>query len=324
MNSPSPIDLTSMESERTLAEVHRSGDYFRLIFETAFQFIGLLDTQGSMLEVNRSALTWVRARREDVIGQPVWATPWWVHAGDAVIDQLKAAVAAAGRGEFVRYDVTLTSPDGDEHTFDFSLMPIADADGQVALLVAEGRDITEQKRLEQALREANQQLLLAQEQTRQLAITDDLTGLYNRRGFFLMADQQKRLALRTEARSLLIFVDIDGLKQANDRFGHDVGDALIAGAAHALAQSFRTGDLVARLGGDEFAVLTLPSPGEAAATLAQRIASTVETFNRNAGLPQPLRLSIGTHEFVWTDDLALDGLIARADAAMYQNKRSRR
>jgi diguanylate cyclase (GGDEF)-like protein len=103
-----------------------------------------------------------------------------------------------------------------------------------------------------------------------------------------------------------------------------VGDALIAAAAHTLAHAFRNGDLVARLGGDEFAVLALPSPGDAAATLADRVASHVETFNRGATLPTPLRLSIGTHEFVWTDDLALDGLVARADAAMYQHKRSRR
>ena len=313
-----------MSSEQALGKVLRAGDHYRLIFETAFQFIGLMDMQGTMLEVNRSALDWIRTPREDVVGQPVWATPWWVNAGDAALDRLKAAVAAAGNGDFVRYDVTLPSIEGAAHTFDFSLTPIADADGRVVLLVAEGRDITEQKRLEQALREVNQQLLLAQEQSRQLAITDELTGLYNRRGFFLMAEQQKRIALRTQARGLLVFADVDGLKQANDRFGHDVGDALIAAAARTLARAFRTGDLVARLGGDEFAVLALPSPGDAAATLAERVAAHVEACNRDAPLPLPLRLSIGTHEFVWTDGLALDVLVSRADAAMYQNKRSRR
>ncbi len=313
-----------MSLEEALAEAHRTGDPYRLIFETTFQFIGLLDTQGIMLEVNRTALAWARSRREDVVGQLVWTTPWWVNAGDAVLDRLKTAVADARSGSFVRYDVTLRSVDGVEHTFDFSLMPIADADGRVELLVAEGRDITEQKRLEEALRNANQQLQVAQEQARQLAITDELTGLYNRRGFFLMAEQQKRVALRTQARGLLMFADVDDLKQANDHFGHDVGDALIMAAARTLAHAFRNGDLVARLGGDEFVVLALPSPGDAAATLAERVASHVEAFNCDATLPQPLRLSVGTHEFVWTDDLALDEIVASADAAMYRHKRSRR
>jgi diguanylate cyclase (GGDEF)-like protein/PAS domain S-box-containing protein len=324
MSKPSPLDAASTSFERDLAEVVRSGDHFRLIFETTYQFIGLLDTQGMMLEVNRSALDWVHTRRENVVGQPVWTTPWWVNAGDAVLERLKAAVADARSGAFVRYDVTLPSVDGVAHTFDFSLMPIADADGQVVLLVAEGRDITEQKRLEQALREVNQQLQLAQEQARQLAITDELTGLYNRRGFFLMAEQQKRAALRTQARGLLMFVDIDGLKQANDSFGHDVGDALIRAAARTLAHAFRNSDLVARLGGDEFAVLALPSPGDVTATLAERVASHVEAFNSGTTLPLPLRLSIGWHEFAWTEDLALDMLVARADADMYRHKRSRR
>lgn len=324
MNRPSPTDPVSTSYERALAEVVRVGDPYRLIFETTFQFIGLMDTQGTLLEVNRSALDWVRTRREDVVGQPVWATPWWANAGDAVLDQLKAAVAEAGSGDFVRYDVTLASIEGAAHTFDFSLMPVAGADGQVVLLVAEGRDITEQKRLEQALRDANHQLLLAQAQARQLAITDELTGLYNRRGFFLMAEQQKRIALRTQACGLLMFVDVDGLKQANDSFGHDVGDALIAATARTLTRAFRTSDLVARLGGDEFAVLALASPGDAAATLAERVASHLDAFNRDATLPLPLRLSIGTHEFVWAADLAIDVLVACADAAMYQHKRSRR
>lgn len=313
MTYPLPLEAVSTSLTRDLAEVLRSEDHFRLIFETTYQFIGLLDTQGVMLEVNRSALNWVHARREQVVGQPVWSTPWWVNGGDAVLNQLKTAVAAARGGEFVRYDVTLPSIDGAAHTFDFSLMPIADADGQVVFLVAEGRDITEQKRLEQALREVNQQLQLAQEQARQLAITDELTGLYNRRGFFVMAEQHKRVALRAQARGVLMFVDIDGLKQANDSFGHDVGDALIRATAQTLARAFRNGDLVARLGGDEFAILALSSPGDATATLTERIASQVEAFNSDTTLPLPLRLSIGTHEFDWTEDLALDGLVARAD-----------
>jgi diguanylate cyclase (GGDEF)-like protein len=229
---------------------------------------------------------------------------------------------AARRGEFVRYDVTLPSLDGPAHTFDFSLTPVADNSGQIVLLVAEGRDITEQRRLEAVLREANQQLLLAQEQANRLAITDFLTALYNRRGFFILAEQQKRLALRTHARGLLIFIDMDDLKRANDQYGHEAGDALIVGAATVLTRAFCASDLVARLGGDEFAVLTSLSAGDSAAAFTNRLVSHIDTFNGEGGLPMPLRMSIGMHEFEWTPDLSLDALPARADAAMYEQKRS--
>lgn len=296
---------------------------FRLIFETAFQFIGLLDANGRMLEVNRPALAWARSTREAVLGQLVWDTPWWIHAGDAVRERLKAAVMATARGEFVRYDVTLPSIDGPKHTFDFSLTPVADEAGKIDLLIAEGRDITEQKRLEQALREANEQLHSVQEQLRLLAITDDLTGLYNRRGFFFVAERQKALAVRSHFKGLLMFADIDGLKSANDRFGHDAGDELIVGAAKVLTRTVRATDLVARLGGDEFVALASLSSGESTAAIANRLASHLDAFNSDVALRTPLQMSIGTLEFQWTDELALESLVSRADAAMYEQKRSK-
>lgn len=306
--------------ERSYGERLAPGERFRLIFETTFQFTGLLDADGTMLEVNRSALSWVRSPREAAVGHKVWDTPWWIPAGDAVIDRLKAAVAAAQQGQFVRYDVTLPSVDGLAHTFDFSLTPIADDTGTVVLIVAEGRDITEQKRLEHALRETNRRLELAQEQARQLAITDELTGLHNRRGFFLIGEQLKQLATRKQGRGLLMFIDIDSLKRANDDYGHDAGDALIVAAATVLARTFRASDVVARLGGDEFAVLASLSGEDSAATVADRLAANLDALNRDAKLCMPLQVSTGTHEFAWADDLALEVLVSRADAAMYEGR----
>ena len=300
------------------------GERARLILDTAFQFMGLLDAEGTMLDVNRSALAWVRSHREAAVGRKVWDTPWWVNAGEAVLARLKAAVATAARGEFVRYDVTLPAIEGPPRTFDFSLTPVADAaGGKIEYLVAEGRDVTEQKRLESALHEANRRLQLAQEQERRLAITDDLTGLYNRRGFFIIAEQQKRLAIRSGARCLLLFVDVDDLKGVNDQWGHEVGDGFIAGAAKVLAGSFRSSDLVARLGGDEFAALAVLGEGDSTTAFAERLAGNLAAFNREAALSLPLRMSVGTYEFEWTEPLGIDTLVARADAAMYGQKRGK-
>jgi len=313
----------STEQEFSGAKSPEEADRFRLIFDTTFQFIGLLDAQGLMLEVNLPALNWVQSSRDAVIGHAVWDTPWWVSAGDDVRARLKDAVASAAKGEFVRYDVALPALDGSQSTFDFSLTPIADGDGQVIYLVAEGRDITELKRLEHALREANRALELAQEQSRQLAITDALSGLYNRRGFFIIAEQHRRLGERSKTRALLMFADIDGLKQANDEFGHDQGDVLIELTAKALTQTFRASDLVARLGGDEFAVLASLSSEDSASALAERLHQRLDALNDEARLAVPLQLSFGLHEFEWTDNLDLETRVAQADAAMYAQKRSR-
>ena len=217
----------------------------------------------------------------------------------------QGAVDSASKGEFIRYDVTLPPIDGPEHTFDFSLMPIADNTGQVVLLVAEGRDITEKKQLEQELRETNLKLQLAQEQARQLAITDELTGLYNRRGFFIMAEQQKQIALRSNVRGLLMFVDVDDFKRVNDEYGHDMGDTLIIGAAKVLTQTFRAGDLLARLGGDEFAVLALLSADDSTDSFGNRLAFHLDAFNDEMKLNMPLLMSFGACEFEWTDNVGL-------------------
>ena len=313
----------STEQAFSGAQSQKEVDRFRLIFDTTFQFIGLLDAQGAMLEVNVPALNWVQTSRNAVIGQAVWDTPWWVNAGDDVRARLKGSVASAANGEFVRYDVTLPALDGSQHTFDFSLTPIAGGGGRVIYLVAEGRDITELKRLEHALREANKELELAQQQSRQLAITDELSGLYNRRGFFIIAEQHRRLGQRSKTRALLMIADIDGLKQANDEFGHDLGDALIELTSKALTQTFRASDLVARLGGDEFAVLASLSSDDSADALSERLHQGLDALNAETKLAVPLRLSFGLHEFEWTDDLDLETRVAQADGAMYAQKRNR-
>jgi diguanylate cyclase (GGDEF)-like protein/PAS domain S-box-containing protein len=297
---------------------------FRLIFDTTFQFIGLLDPSGTMLEVNRPALAWINTDLEATIGIPVWDTPWWINANEAVRTQLIDGVESAAKGAFVRYDVALRSAAGEEHHFDFSLTPISDHAGKVVYLVAEGRDITALKRLESALREANRELQLAQDQARQLAITDGLTGLYNRRGFFIIGEQHRRLGVRSKTKALLMFADVDGLKQANDEFGHELGDTLLTIAAKALTLTFRASDLIARLGGDEFAVLASISPYDSTAMIADRLRAQLDILNAEAGLVTPLRLSFGMHEFEWIDDVDLETRVAQADAAMYTQKRSRK
>jgi PleD family two-component response regulator len=104
-----------------------------------------------------------------------------------------------------------------------------------------------------------------------LALVDDLTGLYNRRGFLTFATRDLRLARRGDETLLVAFADLDDLKRVNDTAGHAVGDRALRDAAVVLRQTFRDSDLVARIGGDEYAVLVRHAGPESAAVLADRL-----------------------------------------------------
>ena len=145
------------QAEKLVATERR----YRAIFDQTFQFIGLLDVNGTLLEANQTALSFAGVRAEDVIGKPFWETPWWTHS-PALQERLRDAIRAAGRGEVVRFEVTHPDRDGQLRHIDFSLKPVYDAAGDVVLLIPEGRDITNRVVAEEAQRKLEQQLLQAQ------------------------------------------------------------------------------------------------------------------------------------------------------------------
>jgi diguanylate cyclase (GGDEF)-like protein len=161
-------------------------------------------------------------------------------------------------------------------------------------------------------------------QIQTLAIIDDLTSLYNRRGFFTLAEQQIKLASRLNHSILLVFMDMDKLKQINDEFGHQQGDLALIDVARLLRQSFRNSDIIARIGGDEFVVLAMNANGGDATVLINRLRKKMSELNNSGTNPYHISLSIGTSAWTPGGPVNLDDLITRADAQMYQNKRKRR
>lgn len=117
---------------------------FHAIFDTTFQFIGLLSLDGILLEANKSALEFAGIKPSDVIGKPFWEGPWWSHSKEAQ-NNLKAAIKRASNGEFVRFETTHPSKTGTIEYVDFSLKPAFDENGKVIFLVPEGRQITDLK-----------------------------------------------------------------------------------------------------------------------------------------------------------------------------------
>jgi diguanylate cyclase (GGDEF)-like protein len=162
---------------------------------------------------------------------------------------------------------------------------------------------------------------VVQEELRNLALTDDLTGLYNRRGFFALAEQQLKLARRNHEGALLFFADIDGLKQINDRLGHSEGDVAIMRVARILRDTFRDSDIVARLGGDEFSILANEASSDSQKDIWRRLKENLSA----EGSRDPrysLSLSIGVARFDPRSAVTLRELLGYADQAMYEAKRT--
>ena len=138
-------------TEKALQERERK---FRAIFDQTFQFMGLMTTDGRLVEANRTGLQFGGIQESDVIGRPFWQTPWLTHSKKQQ-ETLRMAVAKAAAGECVRLEVTNLSADGSPHCMDFSLKPVMDEAGGVAFLIAEARDIHERKQAEEAVLKAN-------------------------------------------------------------------------------------------------------------------------------------------------------------------------
>lgn len=179
-------------------------------------------------------------------------------------------------------------------------------------------EIEERQRVEAAMRE--------------LSLTDDLTGIYNRRGFKLLADRALEAARRRGAYCHLLYLDLDGLKLLNDTEGHAAGDVLLREATALLQNVFRKTDIVARLGGDEFAVLAVDS-NTSSEEIRRRLAVALSNLQRVGAQRRPgmngaraprLSFSVG-HVDVAPDQIdSLEALLALADSRMYAEKTARR
>ncbi len=164
---------------------------------------------------------------------------------------------------------------------------------------------------------------LIERELRHLALSDDLTCLYNRRGFFAAATQQLKVARRNQKPALLLFCDLDGLKSINDAYGHREGDLALVRAADALESVFRDSDVLARVSGDEFAVLATDLPPRHQQTIFARLQKALNRAGKEEARYE-LSLSCGAAWFDPRNPVSLGELMEQADRAMYERKRAGR
>ena len=157
-----------------------------------------------------------------------------------------------------------------------------------------------------------------------LSLTDELTGINNRRGFMIHAEELLKFARRAGYQLCLLYLDLDHLKYINDRFGHAAGDAALRDTARILSGTFRESDIIARLGGDEFAVLALDTTGSNIETIQRRLQSNLDAHNAQTDHGYVLSLSLGMIHVDLKSNLSTDELLAQADAALYVNKQQKR
>ncbi len=174
------------------------------------------------------------------------------------------------------------------------------------------------------LREQAKDLLQRQaDELRALSLVDELTGLYNRRGFLTLATQQLKLCDRTLRPALVVFVDLDGMKRINDELGHDVGDQALIETATILRHCFRNSDVIARLGGDEFVALAIDAHYETRSTIDKRLYDTLASLNSKPDRTFELQFSVGMAPYDPERAEMIEEVLARADGLMYEQKRAR-
>ena len=156
-----------------------------------------------------------------------------------------------------------------------------------------------------------------------LSLTDELTDLCNRRRFFVLAEQCLKVAVRAKKRSLLLYIDMDGLKWINDHCGHNGGDQALIALASILRKTFRESDIIARIGGDEFVVL-LESTDENDEILISRLYENIRDYNAKVPQDNKLLISLGVAHFDPENPVSIDELLSKADASMYVEKRTKR
>lgn len=213
----------------------------------------------------------------------------------------------------LRTGALTTTESYEPHLKDFleiKAFPLFDKNSRISRFVHVVRDITRRKKMEERLLT--------------LSLTDELTGLYNRRGFFNLADKQVKLAKRLKKRIMLLTADLDNLKEINDRYGHHKGDETLIQIADILKETFRGSDIVARVGGDEFAVLQIGYTDAPLEALSVRLQRNIAEHNARHRNPFDLSLSVGIACLNPASSCSVDRLLAKADQLMYKEKRLKR
>ena len=287
---------------RTEQALETKRDFFAAVLESAGAFIIVLDDAGRILQVNRAVELATGYSDDDLHGREFISVLPIREAAATLGDGLQRLGEGAGVYPFESHWATAT---GERLLVAGSLTPLRDSGGALSHVIVTASDITARSALEDELRA--------------MSLRDDLTGLYNRRGFALLAEQRLKDSRRSESTLTIVYADVDHLKSINDSFGHNAGDIALVICAHALETTFRESDIVARIGGDEFVVLAEANSRDIG-TVSLRLNLELDRQTAESGLRFPVSLTIGSAHSEPPHALSLDDLLQQADEFLYEHK----
>ncbi len=286
-------------------ESRASEEKYRNLFDSTTDGVYQVNAEGVFTMMNKAgAKIFGYENPDEIIGHNAleyWREPRDRDAYRAEL-QIKKVVHA--------YPISARRKDGEPIELESSSRILEDGAGQFIGIEGILRDVTERMRLAAQLKS--------------LSLTDELTGLYNRRGFFTLGEHLLKMADRTKKGMFLLYADLDGLKEINDTFGHQEGDRALIEAATLLKQTYRKSDVIARLGGDEFAIIPVGFAGNDVEVIAARLQRRLDIHNSRMNRGYKLSMSIG---IVFCDPdkpCSLDDLLALADELMYEQKSKRK
>ena len=295
------IDVTDRKSLYEALQTQKV--YFATLFDNAPEAIAILDERDRIFRINGQFTTMFGYTDGEAIGANINDL---IVPKEMVEDGAKLTARVAA-GEKLRSEALRRHKDGHTLWVAIAAAPFAVLD-QPGRVYAMYHDISARKH--------------AEDELKALLLVDQLTSLPNRRAFITLSEQALKQATRDERDVLMIFIDVDHLKDINDTHGHLVGDRALIDTARVLRDSCREADLIARLGGDEFVALMTVDSDQTAELVCERIKSRVEKHNLEIDRGYQLSLSLGAKRSKAEGTMLAD-LLAQADTALYEQKRGR-
>ena len=290
--------------DETTIEHHLPEQLYRTLLGSLSDVIYSLSTDGIITSLNPAFEKITGMSREQWIGKSFSQI---IHPDDLPFALEKFLLALRGEPSS-RFELRTLSSSGSYLTGEYTVTPQVQ-DGKVVNILGVVRDITEHKQ--------------AVEKLKFLSLNDELTGLFNRRGFFPMAEKFLMLARRQRKGLLLVYLDLNNLKTINDTMGHHEGDLALIDIANVLKKTFRGTDIIARMGGDEFAVIPVGARKEDSELVIERLTRNIEAHNAKNSRAYVLSISFGISYYDPEKHCSVDEFIDRADKMMYEQKRQR-
>ncbi|HXX54397.1 MAG TPA: diguanylate cyclase, partial [Thermodesulfovibrionales bacterium] len=299
------IRALRLRQERVYSEeaLKSSEEKYRSLVESTDDSIYLLDRGYRYLFMNRKHLSRMNISREELLGQSYQK----FHSSEESKKIVELVNKVLETGSSVQQE-HLSRRDG--RCFLRTSSPVKDEKGKTVAVTVVSKDITEIKQLEERLRA--------------LTLTDELTGLYNRRGFLALVEPLLKLAKRQKKTLHMLYSDMDKLKEINDTFGHQVGDVAIRDTANIFRATYRESDIIARIGGDEFVVIPVEGVGNDSSGIENRLQENIASHNAEGAREYKLSISCGIAQYDPSNPTSIDELLFQGERLMYEQKRKKR